>query len=751
MTPPLKLFVNTSYRVCLPSAGPYPSACVAQLHGLQGPAGFCSAWPPHSCPDSSKTLPEGTQRCIQSTVCVERRVGLPAVRVRAAPSLTIRAVWKPDLPTPHGLVYPSVCPLQQPEKIWPTWDHCQEPARSTQPGLWNHNGETYTPRGDTSPRFRWPWTTRALASLWDGLTGALNLRAASTPAHLTLSTAGCKHHHPLEECEVRAVLPERAAERGRLRGEAAARAEGGYEQLQGGLQSGPPWRMSAGWWLLPGVLQIEAATPSSLGNSIVEEVIHPCNPNPCPSNHVCQVNRRGCLDDLHCQPYICVPGCKLGEASEFLVQQDSRIQVPTRSGPSGCHEVCSCGVSGRLENCVEMPCVDTDKPCSVAGQRKSHGTSFRMDCHVCSCFAGDTICSKRQCLGLNSSEEDRRRFTGLPCSCPYHFIPVCASNGRTYPSACVARCMGFKDQQFVFGVCRLTLPCSSKLCQRNQRCIPKYRVCLSDASDCLQYECVGRPPACDKSSVEPACDTDGLVYPSVCQLQQAGKNLAYMGHCQDACKKPQQVCGHNGETYSTVCDAFSDRVAVDYEGSCIAVGVSDGGPDSACSEISCPPLSTAGCKPITPPGACCPICAAMLQILWNKEQMNTFSKLNKNQPVTVRDVLLILRLHVSVPQCDVFGYLSINHELVVLIAPVDQQPTPLQIEACSMEAEKIYSLINYASPTLVSHVPLSAFLSSEIQTSSIHSSGGAPPSPLPPGLSLLLGLLVAAGPVLQQL
>ncbi|XP_031729533.1 reversion-inducing cysteine-rich protein with Kazal motifs-like [Anarrhichthys ocellatus] len=219
----------------------------------------------------------------------------------------------------------------------------------------------------------------------------------------------------------------------------------------------------------------------------------------------------------------------------------------------------------------------------------------------------------------------------------------------------------------------------------------------------------------------------------------------------DACRKPHQVCGHNGETYNTVCDAFTDRVAVDYDGPCHAVGVvSDVAHDSACSVIPCPPLCTPGCQPVTPPGACCPICASMLQILWNKEQMNTFSKLNKNQPVTVYDVLQILSLHVSVPQCDVFGYLSIDHEMVVLIVPVDQQPTPLQIEACSKEAEKIDSLINYASPTLVSHVPLSAFLASEIKTSYIRSSGCAPPSPLPPGLCFLLGLLIAAAPVLHQ-
>lgn len=80
-------------------------------------------------------------------------------------------------------------------------------------------------------------------------------------------------------------------------------------------------------------------------------------------------------------------------------------------------------------------------------------------------------------------------------------------------------------------------------------------------------------------------------------------DYVYVFCSQDACGKPQQVCGHNGETYNTVCDAFSDRVAVDYEGPCQAVGaVSDVAPDSACSLIPCPRLSTPGCQPVTPPG-----------------------------------------------------------------------------------------------------------------------------------------------------
>uniref|UniRef100_H3CMQ0 Reversion-inducing cysteine-rich protein with Kazal motifs n=1 Tax=Tetraodon nigroviridis TaxID=99883 RepID=H3CMQ0_TETNG len=480
--------------------------------------------------------------------------------------------------------------------------------------------------------------------------------------------------------------------------------------------------------------------PSVLDSDRAEEVVHPCNPNPCPSNHVCQVNRRGCLDALRCQPYIC-----LGEASDFLVQLDARVQVPTRTGPAGCYEVCSCGPSGRLENCVEMPCLDIHKPCVVGGQRRSPGSTFRVDCRLCSCLAGDSVCSRRRCLGSEGAQP--QHLTGLPCDCPDRFVPVCASNGRNYPSACVARCLGFQDHQFVFGTCGMGNPAPASPAPGTRgQCVPRHRVCLSDSSACPQYECVGRPGVCDRNGGELACDTDGVVHLSVCHLQQAGKRLAYMGLCQEVCRKPQQVCGHNMETYNTVCHALADRVAVGLRGPLSRCGGPLGRGPGLCMQHCL--LSTA-VLPWLP--ACDPPRGLfMLQILWNKEAMNTFSKLNKNRPETVQDVLQVLRLHVSVPQCDVFGYLSIDHMLVVLVAPVERQPTPLQMEACSKEAEKIDSLINHASPTLVSHVPLSAFLTSEIRTTSVHSSGGCPPSPLRPGLCFLLGLLSAA-PLLQQL
>lgn len=129
---------------------------------------------------------------------------------------------------------------------------------------------------------------------------------------------------------------------------------------------------------------------------------------------------------------------------------------------------------------------------------EGHGATFKVDCKSCFCYAGETICFPPQCPSLDTSAEPRRAFTGLcvcvcfyslsalhstsyyyfclsfsisglPCGCPDRFVPVCASNGRTYPSACMARCMGFQDNQFVFGSCRTTGPCSPNPCQRNQR------------------------------------------------------------------------------------------------------------------------------------------------------------------------------------------------------------------------------------------------------------------------------------------
>ncbi|KAK2119976.1 hypothetical protein P7K49_001362 [Saguinus oedipus] len=368
--------------------------------------------------------------------------------------------------------------------------------------------------------------------------------------------------------------------------------------------------------------------PSTLGN-IVEEVTHPCNPNPCPANELCEVNRKGCVSGDPCLPYSCV-------------------QV--------------------------LFIWDREQP--------GHGTSFSIDCNVCSCFAGNLVCSTRLCLNEHSSEDDHRTFTGLPCNCADQFVPVCGQNGRTYPSACIARCVGLQDHQFEFGSCMSKDPCNPNPCQKNQRepCIvlvvvipvqdigPKKNI--TNMNVYQDSSCVTR------SEILFVTQTTWSTVISAFYTKEEKASLT-----KAPARETEPVCGHNGETYSSVCAAYSDRVAVDYYGDCQAVGVlSEHSSVTECAAVKCPLLSAAGCKPIIPP---------------------------------VLEILQKIRMHVSVPQCDVFGYFSIESEIVILIIPVDHYPKALQIEACNKEAEKIESLINSDSPTLASHVPLSALIISQ--------------------------------------
>lgn len=58
--------------------------------------------------------------------------------------------------------------------------------------------------------------------------------------------------------------------------------------------------------------------------------------------------------------------------------------------------------------------------------------------------------------------------------------------------------------------------------------------------------------------------------------------------------------------------------------------------------------------------------------------------MTNKKPITVLEILQKIRMHVSVPQCDVFGYLSIESEIVILIIPVDHYPKALQVRLCPL-------------------------------------------------------------------
>lgn len=67
-----------------------------------------------------------------------------------------------------------------------------------------------------------------------------------------------------------------------------------------------------------------------------------------------------------------------------------------------------------------------------------HGRTFELDCNTCSCFAGEVICSKRQCESSALSGRNIA-YTTLPCNCPLQYTPICGRNGVLYPSLCLAK------------------------------------------------------------------------------------------------------------------------------------------------------------------------------------------------------------------------------------------------------------------------------------------------------------------------
>ncbi|KAK3093529.1 hypothetical protein FSP39_016828 [Pinctada imbricata] len=487
------------------------------------------------------------------------------------------------------------------------------------------------------------------------------------------------------------------------------------------------------------------------------EVSTPCKPNPCSEGEICWINRNKCRNPQMCPAYFCHKACSMGVMETMLVPRHSYIKIPvyqqlapssSNSDPSvPCipHRVCKCGKHGDLGNCKEMPCSRRNK-CTLSTSKsdliKNHGEHFRIDCNFCMCNAGDLVCTKRRCPPDKISSSGQ---TGLACDCARNYAPRCGKNGRTYPNDCIARskrCGGMKSSQLTLGACHSTDPCSDNPCGDDFMCMPKRKVCLSIKTErCLQYECVPLYKDCDKHFHDPVCSTDGMEYTNPCMLLYHGKELAYRGHCQNYCSTSTKACGHNGETYDSECAALADRTTVDYYGPCRAVGHFSGNLTdneclsnptiknciNECEKITCPPVVPSNCQPLTPPGACCPVCAAELRALYKTDIADEVAEATMSGPVTVHSILNILSRQLEVAECDVFGYLNVeSDDLVILVKSVVRSPTMLQVEACVREAERIAYLIQTDNPLLKSYMTLTPLLLAPMRApSAISTSSGS--------------------------
>lgn len=461
---------------------------------------------------------------------------------------------------------------------------------------------------------------------------------------------------------------------------------------------------------------------------VTDEVTHPCNPNPCEEKQVCDINRR-CFSAIldRCQSYTCVPGCPLGDESSFLVRVGEFARVPDPSGRAGCYKICHCDGTSKLSKCKSLDCIRR-KPCYIPGKPMAinDGELFMDDCNLCTCFSGEVTCTKSQCPAsvlspeYNASRPKRNQTPGnesidtdlittLPCGCDNVYQPLCGGDGKTYPNPCVARCMGLRSSDYTYGNCASIDPCESNPCAADEKCIVERKTCLSVLDHCSQFYCVSEGKYCSDLQLDPVCDTDNRQHPNLCSLQFNGKSLAYKGFCKDECKPSSPaVCGVNGETYSSTCAADSARVLIDYRGRCRAVGVGDGD-EPRCKNVKCPKVNPPDCTGIIPPGACCPHCAAEVRILYSlKQLMKNREGFSIYETVTLEQLFLLLRRHISTTECDLFGYHSLEGDIVVLVMAVTGKPTILQVETCNREAQRLEAFVNTGTPAFTSDIVLSA-------------------------------------------
>ena len=75
----------------------------------------------------------------------------------------------------------------------------------------------------------------------------------------------------------------------------------------------------------------------------------------------------------------------------------------------------------------------------------------------------------------------------------------------------------------------------------------------------------------------------------------------------------------------------------------------------------------------------CFLSAAELRTLSSDTLAKMVSMTVKKGPVTIGDILTTLSNMVTVSECDVFGYLGLEGDIIILVAPVTQNPTSLQV------------------------------------------------------------------------